>query len=476
MAKTSKPKSTSQSLPWQEGKGQILKGRDYAEVSPSNKIDIDPQQVTFHIDNYRHLLFGPMTWFNVEGAFQVQAAGSTAWKNCDASEIEKVVLQPNWFEHLVHEVTVFCNNTHHLTTTNEGCFVAPFLNTYLYGMMNPESKKLLCPERCHPANCLPGKKDSWSVTADDWTSYAKHVFANKAFRFHYVPPFLFPFHQGANFGTDTSAMLPLPLIGSLQVTFRFRDTQDHIFRKAQDNDNSYRFAFSDMSLTLQQARLSEAEERLMRTSKKDFWYSGVTRMQLVETVPSGALTYKMRFESIFLPEALFIFCLDKMASAGRYSFAADDKQNVFLPHNIQSLDMSFNGMRFTSQSPHIGNYQSSAMDAKQLFDHLMVPPFNVKQDSAKLTLDSVTNGAENTAYPHVYIPLTTGPGRQRLVPPQDDGSCTTKRGDLDIELKFDRANSTPNSEYIVYAVYTDASLIYSTKDQKFHSPYLKYMN
>ena len=95
---------------WQLGSRQVLQGCDYKVVRATTKIDKQPQQVTFLVEGQGHLLFGPMTQFTVDGVFQVQEAGSNIWKNCDDTETAKVVLQPNWFEHLVQEVSVYHNN------------------------------------------------------------------------------------------------------------------------------------------------------------------------------------------------------------------------------------------------------------------------------------------------------------------------------------------------------------------------------
>lgn len=462
---------------WQLGTRQALQGSDYMEVVSTGKISSVPQQVDFDIQSQKCLLFGPMSRFVVQGAFQVQAKAADPWKNCDEDEIIKVVLQPNWFEHLVKEVSIFHNN-YRIASSNEARFIAPFLNTYLYNYMEPTSKKLLCPESCHPAYCVPGKKDSWSATNDDWKKYAAGVFANKAIRFNYIPLFMFPFYQGSNFFPDctSASMLPMPVLGRLQIRFTFFDKHDHIFRKVQNNTSSYRFAFDAMSLYLEEARLPLAYEKQFLNAKKQLVYPGVTRLQLIEPVPNGSTTYRTRFQEIFMPEALFIFCLHKKAASGTFSFAEGTVQNVFLAHNIVSLDLSFDGKRFSLREPHIGSYQSSAMDTKHLFDHLAVPPFGVKLDPNKLTLEEIAEGAKNSCYPHLYVPLTTGIGRNRLIPAQDDGSCTTKKADLDIDIKFSTTTSQDNTVYVIYACYTDASVVFDPKNRNFFSPYLQYMN
>ena len=58
----------------------------------------------------------------------------------------------------------------------------------------------------------------------------------------------------------------------------------------------------------------------------------------------------------------------------------------------------------------------------------------------------------------------------------DDGSCIMRKADLDVSIKFTKKNSTDNSVYVVYAVYTDVATIYDPKSNYFYSPYLQYMN
>ena len=179
-----------------------------------------------------------------------------------------------------------------------------------------------------------------------------------------------------------------------------------------------------------------------------------------------------------MPEALFIFCLDKTVASGTYKFSTGPatSTNIFTAHNIDSIDLSFDGKRFSIREPHLGNYRSNEMDSKQLFDHLAIPPFGIRQDANTLSFSIVKEGSKVTAFPHVYIPLITGPNRQRIVPALDDGSCMMKNADLDVSIKFTKENSATNAVYVIYACYTDVATIYDPKMNYFFSPYLQYMN
>jgi hypothetical protein len=463
---------------WQLGTKQALQGSDYIKIEPTSKVEPLPTQVDFELPNKKCLLFGQMSKFRIKGGFQVQSAANAAWANVKATEVENVLLAPNWFEMLIKEVAIF-HNHYKIASSSETRFIAPFLNAYLYQNMDPVLKKLLCPNASHPANCVPKGLEKWSLSAGGWTEYAPAVFKDGMFSFEYTPLFLFPFFQGSNFITDPDSvprLLPMPNLGRIQIRFTFFDSQDHIFRNKAGNTSKYQFLFDNFDLVLEEARLAPPFEKQFLSSKKLLPFSGVTRLQLVEPVPNGNSTYRCKFQDILMPEALFVFCLPKTVASGTYKFSGDDSTNIYTAHNIQSLDLSFDGKRFALREPHLGTYKDDEMDTKQLFDHLAIPPFGIRQDANKLTFAHVADGSKNTAFPHVYIPLITGPDRQRIIPALDDGSCIMKKADLEVNFKFTDSNSANNSVYVIYACYTDVATIYDPKNNYFYSPYLKYMN
>ncbi len=164
-------------------------------------------------------------------------------------------------------------------------------------------------------------------------------------------------------------------------------------------------------------------------------------------------------------------------ASGTYSFATSTKENVFLPHNIGSVDLSFDGKRFSLKEPHFGNVGEDLLDSKTLFDHLAVPPFGVNLDPAVVTYTKLQDGGKNSAYPHLYIALVHyGGDKSLLISAMDDGSCVSKRGDLDIFFKFVLDNSTADAVYVIYAIYTDVAIILDLKNKMFTLPYLSDMN
>lgn len=469
---------THASMPnWQLGTRQPLQGSDYIIVSPVTKFEDSPVQVDFELPSKKCLLFGTQSKFQICGTFQKLEKDSNEWKNLAAADVSKVLLSPFWFEMLLKEIAIFHNNSK-VSSSNEARFIAPFLHAYLHQNMHPTAKKLLCAQPSHPAYCMPSGNEAWTVTSDAWKKYGAVVFAEKPIEFDYTPLFMFPFYQGSNYLIDgsTPRILPTPAMSRIQIRFSFFDSQDHIFKKLPADTNKYRFKFNSFNLLLEEARLSAPFERQLLTSKKQLVFPGVTRLQLVEQVPDESTTYRTRFQEVWLPESLFIFCLPKTVASGTYKFSAATHTTIFLQHNIESLDLSFDGKRFALKEPHIGLFKKAEMEMKQLFDHLVVPPLGVRQDITGLTLENIKEGAKVTNFPHIYLPLVTGPDRQRIVPAHDDGSCMMKKADLELDIKFNDTNSTKDATYIIYACYTDVSNVYDPKTRLFTSPYLQYMN
>jgi len=463
---------------WQQYKQQRLLGTNYVVIEPNNQLVEEPTQVEFEINNFAPLLFGPMSKFQIQGHFETRATDNDEWDGPAAADASSVLLAPNWFEMLIKSVDVFHNNQR-ISASDEARFIPAHLNAMLYAYMEPTAKKLLCPQPVHPGYCVPVNKDSWKLDAEPYNSYAKQVFTGDKIFFDYVPNFQFPFYQGSNFLTDGSAprMVPMQTLGKLSVRFSLFDKQDHIFRNKANHTKKYRFVFDAFNLILEEARLAPTFERTLLSAKKQLAYPGVTRLQLVESIPGGTASFKTRFQDICMPESLFIFCLDKQVASGTYKFSTSTKENVFLPHNISSIDLSFDGKRFSLKEPHLGNIGDDSLDSKTLFDHLAAPPFGVNLDSTVATYTKLRQGGENSAYPHIYIPLVHYSGdKNRLIPAMDDGSCVSKRADLNIDFKFARNNSTENAVYVIYAIYTDVAIILDLKNKYFMSPYLSNMN
>lgn len=465
---------------WKLGGRQHVTNTEYEVLEPISKISGQPTHVEFELPKKKSILFGPNSKFFIKGIFQVKAKNENDWKNATNAEVSKVLLPVNWFEMLIKDVVIF-NNDFKVASSTGNPNITPFLNAYLYTHMEPTAKRLLCPQDTHPAYCVPEKNEKWGVSCNGWSAYGKKVFNGGAISWEYIPMFLFPFYQGSNFMMDQDGVprvLHAPILNRFQIRFIFHDSFSHIFNAVEGNDSSYRFVLLDFKLMVEQVHLNPAIERPMQTMKKQQIYHGVTRLQYVEPIPNAQTLHKIKFQDITLPEGLFIFALDKSVASGSYKFSAETRPgNVFRGHNIKTIDLSFNGQRFFIKEPHMGCITRNEIDSKVMFDHIFNPPFGIRQDLELLTRSALSEGATLTAFAHVYLPLTTGPGdRKRIVPVHDNGSSVLKKADLDIEFRFTTDNSPDNTIYVVYAFYTDANMIFDPKNRMFYSPYLEHMH
>jgi hypothetical protein len=466
-------------MPWQNARNQDLLSTEYIEVDPLNKVDLDgekpPAQIDFEFSATKPILFGPMTKFVVEGTFEVKKADAgSEWEPAGDAEISQVVLQYNWFEMLIKSIDIFHNNQR-VASSNELRFVSPYLHAMLYHYMSSESKRYLCPQKAHPALCIPQGRDDWAVTSEAWKEYAANIFVAKSISFDFFPLFQWPFYLGSNFMTDPVwRLLPLDRLGKMHIRFSFFDKQDHIFRKVVAA-KSYRFTIERFRMCMEEARLSPALEKQL-SSRAKIEFPGVTRLQLVDHVPDSSPTHKTIFQDIYLPEAVLIFCLDKQVASGTYNFSAVTDQNVFKDHRIRHLDFSFANIKFCLKEPNFGKFREDHLGLKQLIDHHMFPMLGIQPDVSKLILDQILDGGEKSPFPHIYIPLCNNfADKSRLVPSTDDGSCISRKGDLEISFQFNVTNSQTNAVYVTYAIYTDVANILDLRSQHFSSPYLKYI-
>jgi hypothetical protein len=124
----------------------------------------------------------------------------------------------------------------------------------------------------------------------------------------------------------------------------------------------------------------------------------------------------------------------------------------------------------------MGTIRSDEMDVKTMYDHLVSPPFGIRQDPDIITTNYVAGGSKDTSFSHVYLPLVVGPDRQRLVPAHDEGHGINKKADLDVDFKFTDATSPANTIFVIFAIYTDVNIIFDPIKRSFTSPYLQYMN
>jgi len=464
---------------WRSGKKQVLHGTEMAVFDSVPALDSDlhnnPRQLQFLLDSKKPLLFDFMSRFEVQGRFECKGAGADDdWEPALPTDYVRVLVHPNWFEILLRNIDVFHEN-YVVKTSQEQLYVQYFRNCYLYSVMDPMLKRLLAPEKCHPAYSVPKVAGSWNFDVNGaWHKYCAELFKGNI-TFTWVPLFVWPFHQAANYMIDAqpSSAVPVNHTGPLNVRMTFADKWDIIFRRAAGNAKTYRFTLNSMKFYAEEARMSPLTDQAMfGSSKKILPYYGVTNLCDIQSITAGVFVFRTKFDKVPMPESVFIFCLPRTVVGATWEFKdVVDPTKVFLPHNIDSHHFSYGGFDFFNKEPNFGQICLDYMELKSLLDHLTTGPFGLMTDISELTRDVVPNGFASGCYPHVYALLSPSGNRTRLVPQQNDGSVLGTNADFEVSLKFGTGGATADATYIIYLSYTDCNLNLDLKDKRFASPY-----
>jgi len=453
---------------FKKAKNSAVRGSNVVILEPTSKTDL---LYEFEISSQLVVGFGLYSGFIVEGKFEKKGAAQTAtWGATEEADNEDMVIQQNWFEHLVKDVDVFHINSE-ISPHDSPSQADPFLNSFLLAHMHKSTKRHLCPEPCNPGNACSVTFGSWKNADDsDYINYSKLVLG-KNLKFRYIPLFKFPFYQSANFVHDDELPrpIPIPAIGNLHIRFYLREGTSHIFKKTDACTSSFRFNLKSINLAVEELILNPLIERSMLTSKKRINYAGVTKLGMAHNIATGIFSYTAKLNKIYLPQGLFIFCLPKTVIPGTYTYQ-DYADYVFLRHNIKSVGVYFGGKSFYTKTPTPFDWNYLTADNKQYFDHLNSPPFGVRMDSSLVQYSNLEGGGSASPYPHIYIDLTQGSPGSRLITENDDGSIVQNREFLDVALQF-KHPGTVNATYYVYYFYTDYNVILDMNLKRFTNVY-----
>ena len=351
------------------GKNQQIQGSEYVILKPTGG-SFEGGHLDFELQNASHpIRFGGQTRFFIKGTFESKASADvTEWTPVPATEVANVVLAPNWLEMLIKNVEVFTPHSL-IRCHNESQYIPAFLNTYLYSVMDPTLKSLLCPEACSTGNAVPSKKNGWQLEGADWTKYAPSVFTGDTISMQWTPLFLFPFYQSANYLHDPegfSALPPPSLTGKINVKVSFRDDADCIFHKKAGNAKVYRFKLESFELCVEEARLSLAYEKSLSVPKQsNLNYFGVTKIMKEDTLQANLSTHKMKFEEVHLPESIFVFALPKKVNSGFWKYQEKAANTpIFLKNNIEKVSLTFDGKQMTLKVPNMSQIANPHMANK----------------------------------------------------------------------------------------------------------------
>jgi hypothetical protein len=385
------------------------------------------------------------------------------WRPCKEEDLKNVVVAPNWFEMLLKDIEMFHGNRP-VRSSDEGQGNFGYVNAWKYNYMTKLQKKLLCPQECGPIYGIPTKKNQWTTTdGSEWVkNYGPKIFCDGAIEFDYVPVDVPPFFQGCNYLERTAKICPMPILTSILFRFLFQEDPGCIFRKMANTDRLYRFMFDKIYLVAEHLRLEPTFQKSLLTKKTEFQYPGVSRNVKFLNIPSTSGKFSATFQSVKMPEGLFIFAVPKDGQFGKFEYNDATNDNIFQPHNIDHVNISFARKKMFINDPHIGMINIDVIDSKRFFDYIFAPPFGLAMDPDKITTEMVMDGSKNTVFPHVYINLCNFGDKSRLIPLGSDPSIMLEPHDLDIEIIFKPASPT-DVDFAVYFFYTDTNMMLTTK-------------
>jgi len=460
---------------WRE-KDQKVLGSIFKLLDPVEPVNEFSQIIEFVLRDDSVWSCGPMTRFQIAGIFEVNkgAAPTDPWEACTATDVDEVVVQPNWLESCFRNSDIFHGHKE-IKYSDEDKYISPFLNAYLYNYMDPQLKQLLCVHKIHTGNAVPSKRNDWIQTGEGWKAAGTLMFGGE-FETDLTPlqvPFLY---QNSNYllGGNENILLPIPIMDKLKLRIILHEHQDHLFKKKDAASvKKYRFRFTKFQLFVERLRLSKSAQAAVLKPGRTITWPGCTRIMKSETIVAASQVYTAKFQNLPFPEGIFIFTVSKDVLAGNYHYQTNTDGNVFMPHHITNLNFAYDNQKFFVDEPNIGNLSNDLVAYKSYIDLLKKPPFGIKQDRSKIVFAN-PNG-HGSPYPHVYVNLTNYGDKSRVLAYNAlDGSVLKADKDLEIHMTFDSTGATANVSYIFYFFYTDKVLSFNTSHKIFTSEYVKF--
>ena len=495
---------------WRTKGKQTVLSTFVTELEDNNVFDPHPIQLEWALDTKNPILFDRLTKFYVEvsilvstkeddtpavvgvaggaggvGAVEARAAVPGEWgeyTDCEAAEYRNFMLAPVWLEKFWKIWQSFHENDQP-KQHDESWYVPYELNTLLYWMMGKELKDELCPELWHPGRAVPTATKKWTFDENSaWHDYSKQLLTGQAMGFTYTLLHFFPVFQGTNHYVQEGfrpRALPVPYTGKLLLRAKPVDKFDNVIKIAPGvNNKRYKLVITKMKLCVEEARISDAEKRLLQNKSKTLHFPGICKMMRNETISAGAFIHSVRFEEVVFPEIILIFALHKNVTGGSYKYQTHTTgQPHFLQHNLEQVNVSYANFTMSMSVPDFGTVNSVHAERHLVRAYRQLGIFGMQVDPDVVNNVSADNGFKNTDFPHVALHLVqtngleTGQPRTRTVPLLTGPEVLAgKPKELLLNFKFNNPEGSPaDASFIIYLGYTDTCMVY--KDKKFSSPY-----
>jgi len=429
----------------------------------------DESRVDFELPSAGTLLPGNSTRFYIEGTFEMKKEGEEIWTAIPATEADKVMLIPNWFDKIA-SVSI-STGTQGVQCNDEPAFVAPYLNEMLNAHMDPELKKFLFIESCHPGHAAVIARSDWDFEGKAWKEYAATIFNGGKFNFSWIPINAWPLFQNGKFVLDTERpprAVPLSIFdrtNRIRLEWKTENFKQIFIKKATEevNTTEYRVSFSKPKLAIEVGIDNPKQPPFNKVN--ELVYVGPSRKVHVENVINPN-TLNARMSGAVLPPGLLLFLLPSKLAAG------EAKENIgFLKFPFKNIVIKFNRqMVFNSDETHT-NGRLGLDRAQNLMNHLQYPICSIPVDTKTMTFDLLKDDGTKYAFPHIYIRLTPG-YQQRNVPYNVDLKSFVQPGDLDIEITFKDADAPEDKSVLICcAMYEDVNATVHLKTKQILNRY-----
>lgn len=497
---------------WRNAKQQRSFGTEYIRFEPMGVLEEQPKQIEIEISNSRPIKFDHQTRFQVKVELQTRnlaPAGSDADKRwhllktevdkADSKELDEVCLAPNWFENLITSIDIYHQNNR-VTAHDESPMIGFQLNTFLYHMSSPAFKKSFCPQNGHPGRGIPTKLGNWGPGKAEWKTYAAHLVKNNQFTFHYVPMHTFPFHQNPNWMVDGKQKdLPLDKIGKMYCRINFKNDWSCVWKKIKKyaaadatrttdiNMKEYRIVLKELTLLAEEDRInpgmlqSKTSGNYRNGGNAPIAFYGVSRDSRCEAIKDGESVHRVRFQRNAMPETMFIFAVNRKVIGGTWNYQeVDDNQPLFMKHNIEEIQVTYDGQTFTNKEPNFMMFKHDQQALAYMENVMRHGYFGMHVDPDKINYEEIVREHENSLFPHIFVSFLTNNNKnaslERIQTIQDtQGNAYKQDAAIEIQLKFDSNGAATNATYVVYFGYTDVNMTWDPKSFRFVNRYKNFL-
>jgi len=167
------------------------------------------------------------------------------------------------------------------------------------------------------------------------------------------------------------------------------------------------------------------------------------------------------------PTGLFVAALPKTVAGGQYKYADSTiPTQVFTDHNINQVEIQFEGQNLFFKDPNPGMIGQDVMDIKSVVDHMEILPLASSTTPICSTTNIYMEKSATNPFPHVYISLCQNGNQGSIVPHNTDGKILNRPGQLDVKLTLGTGGNK-DVTFFMWLFYRDIVYQFDIKNRQF---------